>query len=533
MAIDTTARPASGPAASAEPGRSAPPPRAAASDLRRRRGGALLLPIVLVLVAGTLRFAGLAHPERCYFDETYYYYDARDLLEQGTEDGFVVHPPLGKWVIAGGLAVFGLEESDPLEQAVTDEPGQCVVGEDEDPNPAARQREAAEAFARRSAMALLGTLTVLLTYLAGLRLFRRRGMAGLAALLVAVDGIALTMSRIAMLDAALSFFVMAGFHQLLVDRDRMWEGAGPDTVADPHRPLPRRGHRHRWLAGLCFGLALSTKWSALLAIGAAGLFVLASEVAWRRRLTGRWWVEPQRWIASGLATLVLVPALVYVASYAGWVANFPETRFGEEQCPEGVCEGVTLADRVGTWVRDQRDIAGFHDELQAEHSYRASATTWPTLSRPVSYYYEDCDDEQLAAGTCTVEPGNVAEILGIGNPAIWWLALLAYPLLLWSGVRERSWAAWAILVFLLVQYVPWLVIARPLFLFYTTPLVPFLCLGLAFAAGWTARFPLWRWVPTFVAVVAVGGLLFWWPLLVGLEVPRSAWDLRILFRSWI
>src|SRR5680860_1412730 len=183
MAIDTTARPASGPPAAPEPGPSSPPRRAPFPGLRDRRG-AVLLPIVLVLVAGALRFVGLGHPERCYFDETYYYYDARDLLEQGTEDGFVVHPPLGKWVIAGGLAVFGLEESDPLEQAVTDEPGQCVVGEDEDPNPAARQREAAEAFARRSAMALLGTLTVLLTYLAGLRLFRRRGMAGLAALLV-------------------------------------------------------------------------------------------------------------------------------------------------------------------------------------------------------------------------------------------------------------------------------------------------------------------------------------------------------------
>ena len=533
MAIDTRARPASGPADPSGSGASPAAPAPSRSRRRRRGTGSLLLPVVLVLVAGALRFTGLGHPEQCYFDETYYYYDARNLLAQGTEEGFVVHPPLGKWVIAGGLAVFGLEPSHPLEQAVTEEPGQCVVGEDDAPNPAAREREAAEAFARRSTMALLGTLTVLLTYLAGLRLFRRRGLAALGALLLAVDGIALTMSRIAMLDAALAFFVMAGFHQLLIDRDRMWQGVGPDTTADADRPLPRRGHLHRWLAGLCFGLALATKWSALLAIGAAGLFVLVSEVAWRRRITGRWDVEPQRWIASGLATLVLVPALVYLASYAGWFANFADTRFGADRCPEGVCTDVWPGDLASVWLEDQRDIAEFHGDLQAEHSYRAPATTWPTLSRPVAYYYEDCDDEQLAAGTCTVDRGNVAEILGIGNPAIWWLALLAYPVLVWAAVRDRSWAAWAILAFLLAQYVPWLVIARPLFLFYTTPLVPFVCLGLAFAAGWAARDPLWRWVPHLVAVLAVGGLVFWWPLFVGLEIPREGWELRILFRSWI
>lgn len=533
MATDTTA-----PRRAQREPRSSPgsQPRDASAGRRRRSTARLLpvlVPVVLTLAAGTLRFADLGHPERCYFDETYYYYDARDLLRQGTEDGFVVHPPLGKWMIAGGLAVFGLDQSHQLEQAVTEEPGKCVVGDDDDPNPAARAREAAEAFARRSAMALSGTLTVLATYLAGLRLFRRRGLAALAALLVAVDGMALTMSRIAMLDAALALFVIAGFHQLLIDRDGMWRGIGPDTVADPQRPLPRRNHLHRWLAGLCFGLALATKWSALLAIGAAGLFVLVSELAWRRRLTGRWSQQPQRWIASGLTALVVVPLVVYVASYAGWFANFEDTRFGQERCTEGICEGVTPADVVVLWLRDQTEIARFHDELQAEHSYRAPATSWPTLSRPVAYYYEDCDDEELAADTCVVGSGNVAQILGIGNPAIWWLALLAYPVVAWSAVRERDWAAWAILTFLLAQYVPWLVIARPLFLFYTTPLVPFLCLALTHAAGRLAREPLGRWVPSFVAVVAVGGLLFWWPLFVGLELPRPAWELRMLFRSWI
>jgi dolichyl-phosphate-mannose-protein mannosyltransferase len=508
----------------ASPPTAPPPPSAvergddSGSTARRRvRTAAWLVPFLLVIVAGSLRFYRLDEPERIYFDEVYYVTDANQLLDRGVEEGFVVHPPLGKWMIAGGIAAFG-----------------------------------DNSFGWRASSALAGTLTVLMVYVVGVRLFRRRGIAALAALLVTVDGLAFTMSRIAMLDAFLALLVVIGVWFLLLDRDEQWRGiAGrrpadaqgtadgrDDDRPDEGLPVPRRPHRFRWLAGVAFGVALGVKWSALLAIGAAGLFVLGSELAFRRRTTGRWFPAWGRIVASGLLTLVAVPALIYLASYAGWFANFELTRPGVKRCGSVTDCAVSPPDMLADWWGEQNAIAGFHDELDATHGYRASAATWPAMLRPVAYYYESCSPERRAelqaeGEECAVAEGNVAEILGMGNPAIWWLALLAYPGLLWFGIRRRDWRAAAIGVFLVGQYLPWLIADRPLFLFYMTPIVPFVVLALAYCAGQLARSPMLRWVPLAVGVLAVAGFLFWYPLLSGMEISQSQWTLRIWTDRWI
>ncbi|HWB72350.1 MAG TPA: phospholipid carrier-dependent glycosyltransferase [Egibacteraceae bacterium] len=461
---------------------------------------AVAVPLLLVLVAGGLRLYLLDHPSRIYFDETYYANDAHEYLSLGVEEDFAVHPPVGKWLLAAGIALFGFDS-----------------------------------FGWRFSSAVAGTLTVLVVYLAGLRLFRRRGVAALAAFLLTIEGVAFTASRIAMLDVFLMLFVVTGFWLLLVDRDRQWSGPHREPARPGEAPLAsllRRPHPQRWLAGAALGLALATKWSALLALAAAVLLVVASELTWRKRVVGR--PLARAWPAAGnvALTLVALPLAVYLVSYLPWFANFENTRPGKARCPDGVC-ALSLPAMVGAWWDEQTDIWRFHRDLVAEHPYRASALTWPVLQRPIAYYYESCNDDKLAKGECVVARGNVEEILGLGNPAIWWLGLGAYPLLGWLAVARRDWPAGAILVFLALQYLPWLAATRPVFLFYAAPLVPFLCLGLAYAAWHLGRRPLLGWVPTFVTVMAVAAFLFWYPLYVGLEIPRGAWNLRIWMRSWV
>ena len=79
----------------------------------------------LALLAGVLRVVRLDIPRGRIFDEIYYACDSQNLLrygvEAGTEGGnadcipngeagFIVHPPLGKWAIALGMRVFGVNE---------------------------------------------------------------------------------------------------------------------------------------------------------------------------------------------------------------------------------------------------------------------------------------------------------------------------------------------------------------------------------------------------------------------------------------
>ena len=138
---------------------------------------------VIVAVAAVLRLAGLDPPKGYIFDEVYYPTDAWDMLQHGVEwdeknngPAYVVHPPLGKWLIALGEKVFGNTEV-----------GWRVSG------------------------AIAGTLMILILIRVAYRLFHSIVLAGAAGLLMTVDGFQLVLSRTSLLDIFLGLFILATF----------------------------------------------------------------------------------------------------------------------------------------------------------------------------------------------------------------------------------------------------------------------------------------------------------------------------------
>ena len=411
---------------------------------------------MLVLLAGGLRLARLDEPARLHFDEVYYVGDAQDYLRQGVEEVRPAHPPVGKWLIAAGILVAG------------DEPSGW-----------------------RLAPALAGTLTVLVTYLLALRLLRRRAPAALAALLVALDGLAFTMSRIGMLDAFVALFVVTGAWLLAVDRD------------DPGRPW-------RLLAGTSFGLALGTKWSAALALAVALAVVVARDRSLRRVVV----------------PLVVVPAAVYALGYTGWLVSYERTEEAGEQCEAGRC-GTSPVDRVVGLVDEQREMVSFHRRLEPRHPYRSPAWRWPLLQRPVLTYFERCPRDDGEA--CRVPPGTRARIVGLGNPVLWWGFAASTPVLAWLAVRRRERAPAVVLAFSVGQWAPWL-LTKPGYLFYLLPAVPFAAIGLALVVD---RRPRLRTAATVtVVVLAAAAFTYWYPLWSAVETSKAFQDDRIWFDSW-
>lgn len=443
----------------------------------------MALPLLLVAVAGTLRFARLGVPDRLYFDEVYYANDAQQYLQRGVEDDRAVHPPLGKWLIAAGVAVFGF-------------------------NP----------VGWRVSAALAGTLTVLVTYLAGRRLFPKRWVAAFAALLLAVDGLAFTMSRIAMLDVFLALFASLAFYFLLAHHDS--------------RTAHERGRGWLLLTGVALGMAVATKWTGVTVLAAALAFALGGEWAWRGESDKGAWRRLASAVPPVVVCLVAVPALIYLVSYSGWFANVERTEAGRRLCSEGRCPTEVFA-TVGAWWSEQADIIDFHRHLVPRHPDRSPGLGWPVLHQPVLYYLESCDNADIEQGRpCEVAAGHRAKILGLGNPAVWWPAVLTYPVLGWMALRRRDWRAAALLLFLLAQWLPWALIPKPGYFYYMTATVPIMCLSLAYLAERCTAVRSLRLLPAALAVAAVAAFAFFYPIYAAVEVPEHELEVRTWTDAW-
>jgi dolichyl-phosphate-mannose-protein mannosyltransferase len=262
------------------------------------------------------------------------------------------------------------------------------------------------------------------------------------------------------------------------------------------------------------------KWSGLLGLGSAGLVAIGAELARRRRVLGSPWRRPWRGIGLLAVTLVLVPTAAYLVTWTPWFVDYTNSYEAEQTCDEpgsSACAATPLpAKAAGLW-RFHGRMVRFHGGLEAEHSYRAPAYAWPLLARPVVFYYETCSEDRQARvpktddetgevevpEPCVVERDEAAEMLAVGNPALWWAFLPAMVLLV-AGLVRRDRRAAIPLAFVLGQFVPWLVVSRPVFSFYAVPLVPFLALGLAAAVVWLGdRRPL---LAPMLGALAGGGL---------------------------
>ncbi|MEY4040460.1 MAG: hypothetical protein RLZZ52_1328 [Actinomycetota bacterium] len=124
-------------------------------------------------------------------------------------------------------------------------------------------------FGWRIGVAIAGILIVLLVMLIAKRLFASTLLAVIAGTLMAIDGHAIVLSRVSLLDNFVTLFTLAGFGLILLDRQRnlprlqAWiahKRAGLSEADDGPTWGPTMwGRPYLIVAGLAFGLACSVK----------------------------------------------------------------------------------------------------------------------------------------------------------------------------------------------------------------------------------------------------------------------------------
>jgi dolichyl-phosphate-mannose-protein mannosyltransferase len=483
-------------------------------------------PLLVTLFGAFLRFNRLGLPHAVLFDETYYVPDAYAILKhgveidhvsnvnallgrgsthilEGTEGEYVVHPPLGKMLIAVGEWLFGLTP-----------------------------------FGWRFAVAVVGSLAILMTARIARRMTRSTLLGCVAGFLLALDGLEFVLSRTAILDIFVMFWILAAFGLLVIDRDRT-RGALA-AAASGGGDGPRLGFR--WpllLAGLCVGCACATKWDGVWYLPAFAALVVAWDVGARRaagfgtglRGTAR---SDAPWLPVWFA---VAPAAVYVLSWTGWFA----TSYGFDRSGAALNNGHP-ASTIVAWLQYNKSMLGYGLGLQAYQPYKSNPLGWPVLARPISFY-SVCVP---AGSNCGRVPTSTEqEVLAIGTPLIWWAGVAAVLVCLAWWLTRRDWRAGAVLAGIAAGWLPWLWFywhdRRTEFFYYAVAFDPFLVLAITLCLGLilgSARAAPGRRVAG--AAVAGGYLLavaanfyYLYPVLAGVTLPYTSWLGRMWFPSWI
>jgi dolichyl-phosphate-mannose-protein mannosyltransferase len=527
--------------------------------------------LAITLLSLFLRLWRLGTPHAFEFDETYYAKDAWSLWHFGyardyiDNDGgvankhilagqtshlwkpdasMVVHPEVGKWLIGLGEKVFGFT---PL--------GWRVVP------------------------AIIGTLLILVMIRFVRRLTGSTLLGCVAGLILSFDGLEFVLSRLALLDIFVAFFLLCAVHCLVLDREwyraRMADHVPDQVRGDGWGPVRALLFRP-WLmvSGVCWGLACGSKWEAIYPLAAFGILVVAW-CAGARRSFGVSFAVPKSLLADGIpafAHLVLVGLVVYIATWTGWLmhssqyveylSNTQYTHYvsGGSDCGKNITydndrhwptadqpvrTGLPgLAQGLESLWYYHRDVYVFHTHFLngCTHTYASMPRGWLLLNRPVGV------DAQtgIKPGTqgCDAPQNSdcLRQVLLLGSPSVWWAGALALIAALCFWIGARDWRFGIAVVGAASTWLPWFLYdGRPIFSFYAIITLPFLVLAITLVLGkilGSSREPTpRRTVGVVVAgsyvVLVILNFAWFWPIYTDALLTHAEWLQRIWFSRWI
>ena len=164
---------------------------------------------------------------------------------------------------------------------------------------------------------------------------------------------------------------------------------------------------------------------------------------------------PAAWI---VASLVILPVALYVASYVPW-ALMEQHQLVSGWPPNHTDQ--TLLELTGS-------MYAYHNNLSSAHAASSPWWAWVFDFKPVWFY-----QESFAGGTS-------AAIYDAGNLVAWWLAVPAMAFAAWQAFVRRNASLALITIAFACQWIAWARIDRAAFQYHYYTSLPFVFLALAY-----------------------------------------------------
>ena len=333
-------------------------------------------------------------------------------------------------------------------------------------------------FGWRFMNVIFGAIFIGIAYFFSLQLFRKPLYGFIGAFLMTYSFMHFTESRMAMIDTFGVLFVFISYlflYRFIIKQKLSW----------------------LLLSGLFFGLASAIKWSAVFAgLGflLIALYLLISKYPLEKRFDG------YRLLLYGLLSYALVAGLTYLLTF------------------------YDLYQHTGNFqsiIDYQINMYNYHSGLVATHPYSSAWWSWPFDIKPM------CASRQIV-------DGQFSSVTIFGNPAIFWMGVIAIIYLAYKAIKKDSLEANFILLAFIGLYAPYIFVGRLMFIYHYYYAVPFVILAIVYGIKnfltYYPKYSILLWI--YLAIVA-GLFLVFYPVLSGYEVPKTYVDnFLVWFPGW-
>ncbi|MGD6934982.1 MAG: phospholipid carrier-dependent glycosyltransferase [Candidatus Bathyarchaeia archaeon] len=403
------------------------------------------------------------------FDEVYFTRTANQYLHLQWPYEWT-HPPLGKLIIATGIAAFGL-------------------------NP----------FGWRIMGVIFGTLMIPLIFLLGKKMFGSYIGGFTAAFLFTFDFMHFTEARLGITDTYVVFFSLASQLFFFIYLSGVLNKGWKNTSVVP-----------LFLSFLFFALGFSTKWLVLFGfLGELAILViirLSEVVRSKSKLSSKFYEFFDHPYAY-MVLFILMAIGIYFATY------IPDMLAGRD-----------FLNVVGL----QDSMYGYHSgPIGLDHPYSSPGWSWPIIGKPLWLYISTLPGDMRSTISLFGNPAvwwvGFASIIAITGLVI---GKAVVELKKHQIPKIEAPAAFLAVVFF-AQWLPYAFVSRGLFIYHYYVNVPIICLASAYFISkyWKYNWMKIAAVAYFIAVVAL--FVLFYPVISGATVSTATAESLRWFNQWV
>ncbi len=321
-----------------------------------------------------------------------------------------------------------------------------------------------------------GIIMIIIMYLFGKELFKKRKYSIFASLLMFFDTFHFVQTRMGTVDSHLVLCMMIS-------------ALGMIKYCNNKKIL------NLLISGIFFGLSVCIKWTGFYC-GLALAIIYFTYMLKNKQFN-------LKHILSGTGFFVLIPLIFYIGIYL----IFPNNN-------------INYTNNITSIVKQQEAMYNYHSKLEAEHFFSSKWYTWPISYKPVWYHQVILDN-------------NTKEtISGLGNIVIWWIGLFSMLYLIPKLLLKKDKNSFYILIFILSLWLPYVFIDRIMFMYHYFPVTPFMMLGIvALFKDIDEKLKLKYLMPIYLVFV-ITFFIIYYPAITGNVVSTNYLEKIQLFKSW-